>query len=371
MTNQTEQALYGKQVQLFVTDLCDLSCSGCPYPKIRREKRAELLSQQISPDKWRPITDYLYEQGSREFCIIGGEPGSYKGVDQLITGITHHSDALVLFSTSGIHLLKDELRTRVGTALASDSNRRIRNGYIISFDALPKGRTSGSREAKAQAGLKSVKLLQQEFGDKITYAANVMLHPGNLDEVLKIQEFLEREGVYTNLCTQQTACFGEKSVFDESHKNQLIEISLEMIRRKIQGGMVVNSVAYLSQLAYRAVKQSYHCWEEPNGSPILDIGPNGAVRFCNWIGNNDPEGPPGINIRRMMSGEISWPEFCGQSKQTTQERCSGCSWSRRDRSEDMFSPNQQILGRREFQQVNPYAPESQNIWAQAQSLCRQ
>lgn len=361
-----------KQVQIFPTETCNLKCDGCPYPDQSRKKRLELLGREIDPERWKETTDYLYGRGNRLFCVMGGEPASYGGISTIIENITSYPDAFVLLSTSGIHLLKNQnLRESVGEALSKPLNREFKNGIAISFDAIPAlVKPRNSREFKARQGLDLVKVMKKKYDNRITYIANVMVTPENLSSIPEIQAFLETEGIQTNLCTQQGKCFGESTaVFNSAHMLELSRVGTEMIRRKIRQGLVVNSVSYLSQLPGIIGMEDYHCWQEPDGSPVIDVGSDGKFRYCNWIGQNRPEGPPGVNGKKLIDGTISWDEFWLRSKETTAMLCKGCSWSRRDRGiKPMVSFNPNILKESNLPFFDPQELRLQNIWVQAQML---
>lgn len=366
-------SLCKEQAQFFLTGTCDLKCEGCPYPNQSPQKQEELRRAEIKPEQWKNITDFLYTQGCRLFCVIGGEPASYLGVEHVIEGIVSHPDAFTLLSTSGIHLLHNQkLRRLVGDALAKPRQKGFKNGIAISFDNLPvvyAKNISNSRALKAEQGLDFITLMQEEYSDQIIYCANVMVSPGNLAQVLEIQTFLEQRGIFTNLCTQQGRCFGSsKSVFGPVHTIKLGEIAAEMISRKIKGKMVANSVSYLSQLAEIISSEQYHCWDEPNGNPVIDVGPEGVFYYCNWIGSKNNGVTLGISFQEIIGGRISLDNFHQKSRQVTQEFCPGCSWSRRDRSLiPMVGFNNKILEARNFPDFDPADPKLQNIWRQAQA----
>ena len=195
-----------------------------------------------------------------------------------------------------------------------------------------------------------------------------MVTPDNLSQVPKIQTYLEERGIYTNLCTQQGKCFGKsKAIFDLTHVPELNSVGAKMIKRKINSKLVVNSVSYLSQLPKVIGAEDYHCWEEAQGNPVIDVGPDGKLRYCNWIDQERNDGPPGEPVENLINGSVSWDEFWSQSKSNTQKLCSGCSWSRRDRGlTPMVEFNSDILKMANQSTFNPKDPKLQNIWAQAQ-----
>lgn len=360
-----------KQVQIFPTETCNLECSGCPYPNQSKEKKLSLHRSEIEPANWKLITDYLYKEGNRLFCVMGGEPASYGGIDQVISNITSQQDAFVLLSTSGIHLLHHEkLRKSIGQALAQPFNRYFKNGIAISFDSIPVDAKveKSSRDFKAKQGLDFVLTMQNEFPNQLTYVANVMVNPENLSQVLEIQSYLEKRGINTNLCTQQGKCFGKSSaIFKSDDYVQLKQIGVEMISRKINGRMVVNSVSYLSQIPKIIGLEDYHCWDEPDGNPVLDIGPDGKVRYCNWINQGQDQTPPGESIQKLIDKSILWGDFWSRSKIVTSDLCGGCSWSRRDRgAAPMVEFNPDILKDTSLPDFDPEDPKLQNIWVQAQ-----
>jgi len=361
-------SLWGKQVQIFITDTCNLNCDGCPYPFIPKEQQTILRKQELNLGEWKRITDYLYKQGIRLFCLIGGEPASYPRLDEVIKNITDYPDAFVLLSTSGIHPLRDAvLRKKLGKALSRPRLNNHKNGIAISFDAIPTDAgPKNSRQLKAQQGLDFIKLISEEYGDKITYTANVMINPGNINSVLAIQTFLEERGIFTNICTQQMKCFNRIPVFNKTHLPQLTNVALELIKRKINKRMIVNSVAYLSQLPGVVGLENYQCWKEPQGSPVLDFAPNGDLRYCNWIGQDGPDGTPAVDItEKIEKNQNLEPGIWKQSKKITKQLCQGCSWSRRDRNiRPMVEFNHKLL------QLDLALPELQNIWVQAQQSCQ-
>lgn len=357
-------ALWGKQVQIFITDTCNLACDGCPYPLIPKAKQTILKKLELNPNTWKKITDYLYQQGIRFFCLIGGEPASYSGIDEVIKNITDYHDAFVLLSTSGIHPLHDKiLRKKIGEALSRPRSNKFNNGIAISFDAIPASSgPKNSRQLKAQQGLDFIKLISKEFGNKITYTANIMLNPANLSQVLSIQSFLEEKGIFTNICTQQMKCFKAITVFNQTHLPKLTIIAQELVKRKTNQKKIVNSVSYLSQLPSIVGLEKYQCWQEPQGSPVLDFAPNGKLRYCNWIGEDGPANTPSVDITNAIEKNKSIaPKIWAQSKKITSQLCQGCSWSRRDRNmPPMVEFNHKL------KKLDPTLPELQNIWVQAQ-----
>ena len=363
--------LNGRQVQLFIADTCDLKCDGCPYPQQSPEIKKAIKDKELNLTRWYKIIDYFYNNNIRLFCIIGGEPVSYIGIEQIIANITKYPDTFVLLSTSGIHLLhNNKLRKAVGNVLTQTVNRQFKNSVVVSYDVLTSGEklsVKNSRALKAQQGFDFIRVMKQEYKDKITYIANVMVTPFNLDSIPEMQEFLEKEGIYTNLCTQQGKCFGaKKSIFNKKHIKMLKKVGVEMIKRKINKRLVVNSVAYLSQLSGIIGMEKYHCWEEPYGNPVIDVGSDGTLRFCNWIGQNQKKGVPGISLKQLIDKKMSWAEYWRLSKRTTQKLCTGCSWSRRDRTENMVSFNPDIFTNSELPNINPQDTRLQNIWVEAQ-----
>jgi MoaA/NifB/PqqE/SkfB family radical SAM enzyme len=369
-TSVESKPLSGKQAQLFPTETCNLSCNGCPYPGQSPEKRKSLIEKEIDPSNWKINTDFLHDLGIRLFTGVGGELASYKGIDRVIKNVTVYPDSFFLLSTSGIHMLgNDELRKSVGEALIQPRNNKFKNGIAISFDGIPDENSNvDSRSYKARQGLKLVEKMQKEFPDQITYVANVMITPSSLPRVLEIQKYLEERGVNTNLCTQQVKCFKKdgESVFNETNTPLLTSVAKEMIRRKISGNLVVNSVSYLSRLPSDVGFENYHCWEESDGNPVIDVAPDGMLRHCNWIGQDLRDGPPGIPIENIMNGNFSWENFFRLSKIITKKLCGGCSWSRRDRMPDMVSFNQEILTGSDLPSFNPRDIKLQNLWVQAQ-----
>jgi len=358
MAYNEQGSLIGKQTQIFVTETCNYNCDGCPYPKLSQERQQDLHNQELNPVQWKTITDYLYTEGVRLFCLIGGEPCSYQGIPEVISNITNsYSDAFVLLSTSGLHLRNDsDLKKHVVDGLTKPTNREFKNGITVSFDDLPTSENpTNSREHKAREGILLLEDIRKEYGDQITYGANVMISPENIADILTMQSYLQERKIYINICTQQTKCFGQSPVFNQNDFPKLEEIAKELIARKHSGGLVANSTAYLSQLPGVIGLEEYKCWEEKDGSPVIDIGPNGQTRFCNWIGQESKDGPPKIDIKQLMSGEVSWQEFFRQSKEVTSQKCQGCSWSRRDRNiEPMVK-------------INFSSFESQNLWVKAQT----
>lgn len=377
MSKETDQPLRGFVTQPFVTDTCDLTCNGCPYPGQPKEQKALLRSRELVPAQWVEKNNWLYDGGVRQFCIMGGEPASYQGIDEVIKGITAHPDAFVLLSTTGIHLLKDEsLRERVVDALKQPVGRQFKNAFAISFDGLPYKDTSldRSRSHKAKAGLELARIVRERYGDQITFIANVMVTPTSLPEILEIQSFLEDNGVCTNLCTQQVKCFGATdSVFDASHTPELERVAVGMLRRKNRDRFnsnpsIVNSAAFLSQLPGIIGQEDYRCWEEFKGSPVIDVGSDGSIKYCNWIGQNSEGGTPGIPSEDLMDGRVTLDEFWAQSKETTKVHCRGCSWSRRDRVlPEMVKPNHEILKMAGIDPDELFMSKYKNRWVQAQA----
>ena len=140
-----------------------------------------------------------------------------------------------------------------------------------------------------------------------------------------------------------------------------------MIQRKIDSGFVVNSVSFLSQLPQVIGREDYHCWEESEGNPVIDVGSNGNLRYCNWISQQEHDEPPGISIQDIMNETVTWDKFWRQSQEITETLCPGCSWSRRDRGlTPMVEFNPDIFRDANLPNFNPSDPKLQNIWVQAQ-----
>lgn len=371
MKNNINVFLKNKQAQLFLTEMCNLNCDGCPYPTLSIERKRDIKKREIEPERWNEIIDYLYKMGIRLFTVIGGEPCSYKGIEKIIEGIVLKKNVFVLLSTSGIHLLKDSvLRKKVGDLLSSKGRGQFKNGIAISFDSIPNNKLNDSREFKAKQGLDLVECLRNNYKDKIIYMANVMITPINLPEIINIQNFLEERGIYINLCTKQRKCFGEKtSVFNDDNKADLQRTATELIKKKIKGKLIANSITYLSQLSDIISAEEYQCWKEPEGSPIIDVAPDGIFRFCNWIGQKSKNGPPGIKSDFLIKGFISWKDYWLKSKAATQRNCKGCSWSRRDRNnEPMVYWNCKLSKIADLKEIDINNVKYKNIWVQSQLL---
>lgn len=224
----------------------------------------------------------------------------------------------------------------------------------ISFDAIPPdvdqdywkaNNLLGSREHKAWTGLNLVNVLRRENPDiPFMFVGNFMLDKSSIGRVAITQQFLEEQGIWTNICPRQTACIGEKdplslaNAFDEADRGDLEELScqmLEIMERK--GAKIVNSVQYIRQLPDTMGLQKFKCLErEPQTPWSIDVEPDGRLT-CHWLEiSGILQNPEWINIKDVMSGEKRWDDVVDKWRENV-KNCPGCSWSYQDRVAHAFS----------------------------------
>lgn len=349
--------------QLFLTERCNAGCEGCPHSINTVDVNALQISyrQEMSVSEWQAAVSFLYEGGCNLFNMMGGEPTIVDGIEDIIRFTSKLSGAKHILSTNGIRMSTDE---DLCERLVSFGLRTV----AISFDAIPPdvdtdfwkaNNLLGSREHKAWTGLNLIKVLRQEYPDiPFMFVGNFMLDKSSIKKAVDVQQFLDEQDIWTNICPRQTACIGEKNpaalanAFDKTDRGDLEKFSGELLEiMASKGGRIINSVQYIRQLPDAMGLQKFKCWErEPQIPWSIDVEPDGRLT-CHWLEiSGILQNPEWINIKDLINGEKRWEDVVEVWRENV-KNCLGCSWSYQDRVAHVYSGQpclQALSGRNHF-----------------------
>lgn len=312
---------YPKQVQIFISEICNEGCAYCPYSLLTAKERKVLLEKELTIKQWRKAVKFLYEDlGIRLFALIGGEPAAKRGIEKLIRFMTRSLPrAEVLFVTSGIPLLKnDNLRKKLVEAGM--------NKVIVSFNRI--------EERKSASGLDFLIKLKKEYPKiPFKFGANCIVNKQTLDSIIPTYQYLASYQIYLNLCPEQTLCFGKKSTtaLSEKDKPKLVVLAGKLVEIKRKpGNFLIPSEDFLSQLPTVGIAQSYQCSERPFPTTI-HIESDGGIPFCNWR-KGEIKGK--FNIMDLAKLRKDFEEWLAAWKNDKNGKTCSCSWSFPDRVGD-------------------------------------
>jgi len=337
------ERIFPKQVQIFVSEVCQESCRYCPYTLMSPKERKELLAKELTIKQWQRAVEYLSKKmGIRLFAFIGGEPAAKKGIEKLLAFMKRRLPGVeMLFITSGISLLRNKiLKEKIIKA-------GVRN-FIVSVDGIrKKSRLKPGSSRKSALGLRFLLELRKEYPKLIfKLGANCILNKNTLDLIIPTYRYLADQQIYLNLCPEQTLCFEResKTSLDKKDRPLLKEVTKRLVKIKRQpGNFLINSEDYLRRLPALCFERPYKCSERLSPTTI-HIMSDGEVPFCSW---RKGETKGRFDIMEIVNGQKKFSHWLSAWKEDKNGKQCSCSWSFSDRVGD-------------FNKI-PLAPHS-NIW---------
>lgn len=327
---------YPKQVQIFISDICDVGCKYCPYASMTNSEKSQCIKQELSVTEWMDVISYFRQKlGIKFFTLIGGEPVNKKNLSLLIQFVNEKFDDVeILLSTSGIPLLRNE-------PLEKDLIEAGVRNFAVSIDGMPKpadhridiekelNSVQHGSEGKSFLGLYFLLSLKRKYPDKsLRLSANCIINRKTINEIIPLYNLLSKNKIFLNLCPEQTSCFKNFSqtaiVLETSEIKELSQILAGI--KSAKNNYLVPSKRYLELLPIDGVGQMFRCAQASNPS-TLHISSDGSLNFCNWrkgIGKKR-------NVMELVSGGLDYSDWISWWGGDSDGRTCSCSWSFLDR----------------------------------------
>lgn len=321
------QVTFPRQVQIFISEVCQEGCRYCPYTLMSPEKRRELLAKELTIKQWQRVIEFLSKKmGIRLFAFIGGEPAAKKGIEKLLAFMKRKlPKATILFITSGIPLLRNKiLREKIIKA-------GVRN-FIVSVDGIKRRRNlKPGSSRKSALGLRFLLKLKKEYPElSFKLGTNCVLNKETLKLIIPTYHYLADQQIYLNLCPEQTSCFERKSetCLTKKDKPLLKKVTQKLVRIKRQpGNLLMNSEDYLRRLPALCFEQPYKCSERLSPATI-HVMSDGEVPFCSWR-KGEMKGK--FNIMEIINGQKKFSHWLRAWKEDKNGKQCSCGWSFPDR----------------------------------------
>ncbi len=340
MIAKKTKIIYPRQVQIFISEVCNEGCAYCPYTHLSDIDKKNNLNKELSIEQWKQTISYLHkEMGIKLVTLIGGEPAAKKGIENLISFIRKKFPKIeILFVTSGIPLLiNKKLRDKLIQA-------GLKN-FIISVDGIKKTpdlninlqkellTLKKGSDRKSLLGLYFLLNLRKMYPKtKFRLAAGCIVNKKTIDLLLATYRFLAKNKIYLNFCPEQTICFNNQSKNCLTSKDiiKVNKIAKKFIELKKQpNNYLINSKKFFEILPTIGINQSYRCSENSLPSSI-NINSDGIIPFCNWqkgLINN-------FNILDLVNKKKGFNQWLALWKKDKIGKQCSCSWSFVDRVND-------------------------------------
>lgn len=298
------------ECQIFLTRKCNINCGYC---RLTKKSLAEL-----TVNEWKSAFRSLQSIGIRTAKILGGEPTTVGGLEELLVFI--NSGTSIRYAILSNSTFTDEkLKQLVGAGL---------QGYFASVDGIGDVKSVNADVArKSHAGLDRLKKFR-EMGVKIL-GANLVINRKNLLEVPVTVKTLSDDGIWVNLCPVIHGADGNcweyrtavpvEFTFTEGDAPMIDEVMAELIRMKRAGCRIIVGEDYMRNMSRYGINPSWKCASFSQ----LRIDSDGALMVCN-------------DIRGRVAGQYNVLDLdakkFGQFKKDWQNdparrSCPGCYWS--------------------------------------------
>lgn len=297
------------ECQIFLTRKCNINCGYCRLTKKSLD--------ELTVNEWKSAFRNLQNIGIRTAKILGGEPTTVDGIEELLAFI--NSKTSIRYALLSNSMFDDEkLEKLVDSGL---------QGYFASVDGIGDVKSVGADGArKSHAGLDRLKKFR-EMGVKIL-GANLVVNRKNLSDVPAIVKTLSDDGIWVNICP---VIHGDEGIWEYrtavpveyrlSGKDapELERVMAELIMMKRAGCRIIVGEDYLRNMPRYGVNPSWKCASLSQ----LRIDSDGALMVCN-------------DIRGNVAGQYNVLDLdakkFGQFKKDWQNdparlSCPGCYWS--------------------------------------------
>ena len=279
-------------IMISVTEVCNLSCSGCWISKSG--------VKSLPPEQLDGIIQNCKKEGSYFFGILGGEPLLYKG---LLDVMAKHKDCYFQLFTNGV-LLTDEVARRL---------KKLGNVTpLISIEGFET--ESDIRRGKDDVYRRTLEGLRACKREKLIIGAAASICKSNFDELVKRQylELLAKEGVHY-LWYYIYRPVGEDPNPDNAlDREQILALRRFIVEQRRSAPLLIIDAYWDDKgkaLCPAAVGLSHH------------ISPSGAVEFCPPLQmSKDFINETGSNLRELFANS----SFLAELRKLTTEHSRGC-----------------------------------------------
>jgi MoaA/NifB/PqqE/SkfB family radical SAM enzyme len=300
----------------YTTRKCNLSCSYCKI-KDNNFKNELPLEEKIHAIR-------IMNKLSGFIILFGGEPMVLgNDLDKIVKVCKDENIPYAITSNSTL-LTKERAKQLVATGLKN---------WSVSVDTLD--RKGSHIEAKSNKGLKDL-LMLKKMGVPDLHAT-ITVTRKNLDEVVSIVEFLNKNGIWSEV----TALHYSKGnyydfaspkeemkdmILDENDLPKVKEVMLKLKKMKIEGAMIHNETSFFDDFTKYYTNLNWRCKEISN----LVVDADGRMRTCLHYNRGsrftifDLEDPKKLN------------EFIEEQKEEI-KHCNGCFWDCRWQAEYWIS----------------------------------
>ena len=279
-------------MMISVTEVCNLSCSGCWISKSG--------AKALSPEQLDGIIQGCKKEGSYFFGILGGEPLLYKG---LLDVMAKHRDCYFQLFTNGV-LLTDEVARRL---------KKLGNVTpLISIEGLET--ESDVRRGKDDVYRRTLEGLHACKRAKLIIGAAASICKSNFDELVNRQylEMLAKEGVHYLWYYIYRPVGEEPNPDNALDRKQILALRRFIVEQRRSAPLIIIDAYWDDKgqaLCPAAVGLSHH------------ISPSGAVEFCPPLQmSKDFINETGSNLKDIFSNST----FLAELRKLTAERSRGC-----------------------------------------------
>jgi len=279
-------------IMISVTEVCNLSCSGC---WVSKEGTKSLSLEQLDG-----IIQGCKDEGSYFFGILGGEPLMYKGLFDIMA---KHGDCYFQLFTNGI-LITDEVAQRM---------KKLGNVTpLISIEGLEK--ESDVRRGKDDVYSRTLEGLRACKRAKLIIGAAASICKSNFDELVnrRYLELLAKEGVHYLWYYIYRPVGSEPNPDNALDREQILALRRFIVEQRRSAPLQIVDAYWDDKgnaLCPAAVGISHH------------ISPSGAVEFCPPLQmSKDFVNENGTNLKELFANST----FLADLRKLTAEQSRGC-----------------------------------------------
>ncbi len=297
------------ECQIFLTRKCNINCGYC---RLTKKSLGEL-----TVNEWKSAFRSLQDVGIRTAKILGGEPTTVDGLEELLMFI--NSKTSIRYALLSNSMFGDEkLKRLAGAGL---------QGYFASVDGIGDVKGVGADVArKSHAGLDKLKKFR-ELGVNLL-GANLVINRKNLSDVPAIVKALSDDGIWVNLCPviHGDAAFWEyrtavpaEYLLSWEDAPELERVMAELIMMKRSGCRIIVGEDYLSNMPRYGINADWTCASLSQ----LRIDADGALMVCNDIRGHVAEQYNVLDLDAKKFGQFKtdW------QNDPARLSCTGCYWS--------------------------------------------
>jgi MoaA/NifB/PqqE/SkfB family radical SAM enzyme len=279
-------------IMIYVTEACNLSCSGCWVSKDG--------AKSMSPEQLDGIIQSCKKEKSYFFGILGGEPLMYKGLFDIFA---KHKDCYFQLFTSGT-MLTDEVAQRM---------KKLGNVTpLISIEGLET--ESDARRGKDDVYRRTLEGVRACKKAKLIIGAAASICKSNFDELVnrRYLELLAKEGVHYLWYYIYRPVGSQPNPENALDREQILALRRFIVEQRRSAPLQIIDAYWDDKgraLCPAAVGISHH------------ISPAGAVEFCPPLQmSKDFLNENGTNLKEIFANST----FLADLRKMTAEQSRGC-----------------------------------------------